>query len=545
MKLIGLLFPLVVLSCSVCGIFHSIFYSIADHAVSFYIQAASVFFGIASVVLCWYFASLTIRQRTLDHLSKFNQSMMRVDFRKITAGEIVKLLHENFTKLSMIEGCYFELLGFAIPLFVMFVTTVVLACLVSIDILLPISVSIIIITIIIKFAIYMISLCDINQHKVELDGMVESTASAVKGIQYYAAEQIVADRFEEKENYIFEKIKRLSEVMAWKMLGILCAISCLVFIIYVVEEDFIIPQLFDISSVEYIFFPTLFLYTMFVISILRYFKVLDIKLKTLNQYLLSDKIDSGDKMHIKNGDNIFLAFHGVYFQDPAAITSGSEKLLQNLSFSVLPGELITITGEGLEHGECIFELILKYYKPQSGNIYISGSSINHLSIESIRSVVGYFKQDFGLIHGTIFDNFAITGATDVSILSVAEKIGLTHMLDIPIFDQKTRKLAVSQDILFKIQVARISMRNPKILLIESPHEFESENDEQSFIEFVEHVSKKKTVIIITQCTKFIIYSDKILYLDNNNGSLFGSHAHLSQDDRYQQYISTLKSVHTS
>jgi ABC-type multidrug transport system fused ATPase/permease subunit len=58
-------------------------------------------------------------------------------------------------------------------------------------------------------------------------------------------------------------------------------------------------------------------------------------------------------------DRIFIAFHGVYFQDPTKISD--VPLLNDISFSALPGEQISITGENLFKGTHIFELILKYY----------------------------------------------------------------------------------------------------------------------------------------------------------------------------------------
>ncbi|MDR1289066.1 MAG: ATP-binding cassette domain-containing protein [Holosporales bacterium] len=517
-----------------------------DNVFSFYIRASSAFLCVASIVLCWYSANIAIRKSSLHWLADFKRSVIEMDFRKLSTDGISGILNDNISNLCKIEDYRFELFGFAIPFFTIFLTISVLACSINISIILPILISIIIMTIVIKFANKMVSACDIRRYQIEFDEIVRSIAAAAKGIQYWDARRIIIDKFEDRKAVIFDETKKSIASVTWKMLAYLCLASCAAFALYIIDDDFAISGMFDISSDRSFFFPIIFFYTMFVVSILRYLKIRNIKLKTLDQYLLARDDTDTEKGPIKNGGGIFLAFHGVYFQDPTTLADGEpdDMKLQNLSFSVLPGESIAITGENMNYGEYIFELILKYYKSQSGNIYISGTSIDHIKTESIRSVIGFFKQDFALIDGTIYDNLAIIGIDDRRLFSIAEKLGLFPILEHQIFDHSTGKLNISQNILFKIQIARISIQNPKILLIESPETFESEDDENSFIEFVEHISKRKTVLIMTDYPKFLVYADKILYITDDD-FIFGPHAQLSHDERYQLYIKGVKSLYGS
>jgi ABC-type multidrug transport system fused ATPase/permease subunit len=387
----------------------------------------------------------------------------------------------------------------------------------------------------------MVSACDIRRYQIELNKVMKSIAAATKGIQYWNAARVITDKFEDRAVEIFDETKKSIASVTWKILAYLCLVCCFVFFLYIIDDDFMISSMLDISPNNSFFYPIVFFYTMFVVSILRYLKIRDIKLKTLDQYLLTKNDNDDEKVPVKNGNGIFLAFHGIYFQDPATFTKDkpNDRKLHNLSFSVLPGESIAITGESMNCGEYIFELILKYYKPQSGNIYISGASIDHIKTESIRSVIGIFKQDFCLIDGTIYDNLAIIGIDDKRLFTTAEEIGLFPILKHSVFDHETGKLNVPQNVLFKIQISRISIQNPKLLLIESPETFESDDDENSFIEFVGHASKRKTILVITNNPKFLIYANKILYLTDDK-FIFGPHAQLSQDEKYQMYIKGLK-----
>jgi ABC-type transport system involved in cytochrome bd biosynthesis fused ATPase/permease subunit len=511
-----------------------------DATLSFYIHSASVFLGGASFILCWYYANLSIRAKTISFLKSFNDSIVYTDQRRISTDGILGIANDNISKLLMIEDCNFELLGFAIPLSIIFLALLVLACLVDIHIILPTIITMFITKIIIKAATKIISSCDIRKYKIRVDELIAATAFAAKGIQYYESKRIMIDQFDEMRRSIVEDTKNDITSVTWRMLWHICFLELACILMYVINEEVSITKIFNIALTRPFFFAISFVYTMFIVSILRYLKIKNVTLKTLDQYKFDDTDDAHEKSITPNNESLFLAFHGVYFQDTAEASTNN--YLQNVSFSVLPGEFIAITGENIKLAPYIFDLILKYYKPQSGNIYLSGTSINTIKKQSIRSFIGYFKQDFGLINGTIYQNLAMLHQDEEKILHIAEKIGLYPILQLDIFDAATHLIQVPQSILFKLQIARISMQQPQILLIESPENFETEDDEQAFIEYVEYMTKRKTVIIITKYSKFLIYANKILYMSTGECPIFGSHAHLSQDPDYQKYIKSVGAI---
>ncbi|MDR3224399.1 MAG: ABC transporter ATP-binding protein/permease [Holosporales bacterium] len=267
------------------------------------------------------------------------------------------------------------------------------------------------------------------------------------------------------------------------------------------------------------------------ISIFRFSKIKKIKLNDITKYK-TDIYSNEQTLKQLDTDNLFLTFHGIYFQDPAKLSD--RPVFEDLSFAVLPGEFVAITGENLKDGHYIFDLVLRFHKPQSGKIYIAGSHIENIRINSIRSAIGIFNEDFGLIDGTIFDNIAMLIGDYAKIQNVAYNVGLEAFLDRELFDADG-DVAIPQEILFRLQMARIAIRRPKIVLIEEPAFFESEENEQIFFDIVKHMAKRKTVIVITGKPMLAINSDKILYLGIKK-TIFGSHAELSSDPDYQQFI---------
>jgi ABC-type multidrug transport system fused ATPase/permease subunit len=297
------------------------------------------------------------------------------------------------------------------------------------------------------------------------------------------------------------------------------------------NAEYAMSNLFSIDGFEIPYFCCIFLFTMFLVSILRYVKIKEVKFIGVSSYKLDDLSEPQKLLNLDN-ENLFLAFHNVYFQDPTELSD--KPVLNNISFSVLPGEFVSITGELACEGSYIFELILKYYVPQAGKIYLSGQPLNDLGIRDVRSLIGIFKENFGIIQGTVYDNLAMLTDNEREILTVTNNIGLSEEINKLLFDENGN-LDVRQDVLFRIQAARISIQKPKLMLIETPPFFESDFTKNMFYDFVEHISKRNTVIMITNEPKTTIYSNKILYMGIGK-FLFGSHAELAKDFDYQNYI---------
>jgi ABC-type multidrug transport system fused ATPase/permease subunit len=285
----------------------------------------------------------------------------------------------------------------------------------------------------------------------------------------------------------------------------------------------------DVSPHPPLFYSCIFLYVTFFVSLVRFTKIRKVVIDYLKDYV---KDDEADNLKNVSKENLFVAFHDVHFQLPTILTDSP--IFDNLSFSVLPGEFVAITGENIQYSEFVFDLILKYYKPQSGNIYISGTPLPNISTPSIRSKIGFFKEDFALAQGTVYDNLSVISNDKKKIVDVSKKIQLYEDLNVNILDENNY-VQVPQDLLFRLQIGRLSIQKPKILLIETPEAFESQNEEYLFNDFVRHSSKKKTTIISTSNPEFIIYANKILYIGDGKIE-FGTHAELSKNSEYQRYI---------
>jgi ABC-type multidrug transport system fused ATPase/permease subunit len=189
----------------------------------------------------------------------------------------------------------------------------------------------------------------------------------------------------------------------------------------------------------------------------------------------------------------------------------------------------------------IFDLLLKFYEPQSGRIYVAGNDIKTLQRDTICKIFSIFNEKFGLIHGNIEDNIKIAAPEidDEKFLKIAYSVGLIDQLDERVLDENNDDIIASQETLIRIQMARDFLRNSKILLIEEPTD--SPKDSVScdlFSDFLKFITKKKTVVLTTTNPQTIVYANKILYLGEET-TLFGSHAELSFEQSYKKFMQKL------
>lgn len=515
---------------SVLGVFHSYFYSFQDFNISFYIIVSSLFLATISFLLSWYYSNLFIRYKVLKKLNNFGIDSINLDCQKISGKDVQEKLNGLIDYLRSYEDYNFELFGFAIPFFLIFISTACLSIILNHQVIPSYLIACSIETLIIKFANKIVSICDIKAFKNYYIPTISNLIQTSKGIQFFNSVNLISDKIYQKANDILKLTKNDLSKVIWRSFFYTVLIFLFLCIIYIMRLEYFSKDLFDISGVETIFFTSVFFYTMFIVSLMRYVKITNIPSVDISNYTLDTEHLTSEKSIDKN--NLFIAFHGVYFQDPTEFSDHS--ILNNISLSALPGEVIALTGENSLGISYIFDLILKFHTPQSGKIYIAGTPIDNISTEQIRSLIGVFDETFSLVQGTISDNIELLSEDYDLIQDISKKAGLNDILNNQVFDEKGNVI-VSQETLLRIQIARIAIQKPKIILIKTPSRFNSELAEEMFYDFVASASKNKTVFIETYNLNTIIYSDKILYLGKNE-SIFGSHADISLNKSYQEYL---------
>lgn len=91
----------------------------------------------------------------------------------------------------------------------------------------------------------------------------------------------------------------------------------------------------------------------------------------------------------------------------------AQPLFSDLSLDIPPGQKVGIVGQSGSGKSTLMQLLLNFYKPQKGSIYIDGQDLSHCSTESLRKQINYIGQHFGLLHRSIVANLS-HGAESIS-----------------------------------------------------------------------------------------------------------------------------------
>ncbi|MDR0695894.1 MAG: ABC transporter ATP-binding protein/permease [Holosporales bacterium] len=517
------------------GVFHSNFITLGSEDFTFYAQMSSMFILATVFLLSWYYSNMLIRKKTTAQLSKFGITAIDLDVNKISQEDVLHIADDTISKISICEDYKFELLGFATPFAILTIASIGMILYKARDAGLLLFISHMTVGIIITTAVRIVNVCDIRNHRPPFMEFVRNTTAATRGIQLYNASEYILGRYRTQRVDSVKMARQSIKKAVWHSIFYICLLFSVVCFLYTAQKSYVELNFAVISEVEPLYFMCIFFWTMFLTSIMRYMRINSIRFDDISQYV-SKRKKSIRTRQIPGNPNLVIAFNKVSFQEPTKISD--HPILSDITFSVLPGECISITGENAASGLSIFDLILKYYEPQAGTIHISGDPIESIETESLRAQIGVFSEQFGLIYGTVANNLELANIHRENLEEVVEKIGLSDIKDEEVFDSDGN-LSVSQEILLKIQMGRVELQKPNLLLVRAPEKFVSTTAANLFREYLAYVTPVKTLLIATTDPKIVIYSDKILYLGESATS-FGPHAELSKNKAYQNYVKNLK-----
>ncbi|AXE60938.1 ABC transporter ATP-binding protein [[Mycoplasma] phocae] len=252
------------------------------------------------------------------------------------------------------------------------------------------------------------------------------------------------------------------------------------------------------------------------VSIKRVFEIIDKKPNI--PFIQSDK-------KVTNGEIVFDHVSFRYFE------SSDKNVLDDISFSVKPGEILGIIGPTGSGKSTIARLINHDFKSISGNITIDNNKIEEIDSVSLHKNISLIYQNPTLLSGTIKSNLLLANpeASDEDILKASHnacaysfiskfKNQFEHEVE-----QKGVNLSGGQK--QRISIAQGIIRDPKILVLDDSTSALDYKTEAAVLENIknEFAEKKISLVIITQKISSIAHADNILVLEH--GKIIGSGKH--------------------
>ena len=198
---------------------------------------------------------------------------------------------------------------------------------------------------------------------------------------------------------------------------------------------------------------------------------------------------------------------------------GKQEVLDNVSFKLTGRETIALVGHSGAGKTTLVNLILKFYDPTNGNIYLNDKNYKDLSHSKIRSHISLVFQDNELFSTTVFENVAygVQNATEKEIIAALNK---AHAYDfVSKFPKKLqeeigeRGVKLSGGQKQRIQIARAILHNRPILILDEATSSLDAKSEKLVQDALEVLMKDKLVIIIAHRFSTIQDADRIIVID--------------------------------
>ncbi|WP_372871091.1 type I secretion system permease/ATPase [Shewanella sp.] len=202
---------------------------------------------------------------------------------------------------------------------------------------------------------------------------------------------------------------------------------------------------------------------------------------------------------------------------------GSEKpVLHPVSISIQPGERVAIIGRNGSGKSTLAKMLVGLYQPTSGSLRYDGLDSAQIHPSDLRRNFGYLPQDVVLFHGSIRDNI-LFGTRQVSEHQLIRAVQLSGVslftnLESEGLDQQVGEggQALSRGQRQTVALARATLNDPPILLMDEPTASLDARAEKQFIRAMEHVTKDRTLLLITHKMHLLKLVDRIIVLERGH-----------------------------
>lgn len=250
--------------------------------------------------------------------------------------------------------------------------------------------------------------------------------------------------------------------------------------------------------------------------------------------LTDDNAKSKDKK-VTEGKVEFKNVSFKYYSDR------KENILNNISFTASPGEVVGIIGTTGSGKSSLVQLIPRLYDVTAGEVLVDGTDVRDYSIKNLRDGVGMVLQKNVLFSGSISDNlrWGDENATDEEVRAVADTAQADSFIQ-SFTDGYDMELGqggvnVSGGQKQRLCIARALLKKPKILILDdSTSAVDTATEARIRASFYTSL-KDSTKIIIAQRISSVIEADKIIVLEDGRIAGIGTHDDLIKScDEYRE-----------
>ncbi|MBQ2834964.1 MAG: ABC transporter ATP-binding protein [Clostridia bacterium] len=221
------------------------------------------------------------------------------------------------------------------------------------------------------------------------------------------------------------------------------------------------------------------------------------------------------------------------------------EILHDISFTVRSGEMAAIVGPSGSGKSTIINFIPRLWDVDGGRVTIGGVDVRRFDLTYLRSQIGMVSQDTYLFNGTIRDNllYAKADATDEELVEACKAASIHDFIIAQPDGYHTqvgnRGLKLSGGEKQRLSIARVILKNPKILILDEATSALDSISESAIQDALEVLMQGRTSIVIAHRLSTIMAADQILALSDGVIAQNGKHEELlEQGGVYRQLFDT-------
>lgn len=243
-------------------------------------------------------------------------------------------------------------------------------------------------------------------------------------------------------------------------------------------------------------------------------------------------IDEPTTINDKPGAPPIKVTRGAVSFENVGFSYGETPAIENITFTVEPGETVALVGPSGSGKSTIFNLLPRLYDVTSGSVQIDGQDVRDVTIASLRSNIALVSQEAALFNDTIRANIALgrAGATSAEIESAARAaaahdfiMALPQGYDTNVGERGGKLSGGERQ---RIALARAFLRDAPILLLDEATSALDAESEAKVQEALKRLSAGRTVLVIAHRLSTVRDADRILTLENGRIVEIGRHDEL-------------------